>query len=176
MKADRVNSRPPQTGRRAVVAGRERDVVAALAAAEGAVPGRVPVSCDSICVVLSGPGLHPASTAWASFQWYPRATSIAKWKGGWPRAANPRSMRTPSKPRADLERWLLRRGIGALVAGRSRCSDCHRTPLVGERIHVYESGQRGLRAVPAAPPRGRPCATERVRGSEAGHAVRLRAA
>jgi len=85
------------------------------------------------------------------------------------------AMRTASLPRADLERWLLRRGIGVLVAGRSRCHHCHRTPLVGERVHLYESGRlacdlcRDLR-------REAPVSSEVVRGPEAGHAVRLRAA
>jgi hypothetical protein len=84
-------------------------------------------------------------------------------------------MRFSSPVRPDLERSLLRRGIGALIAGRSRCDHCHRTPLVGERIHLYESGRlacelcRPLR-------REEPVSSEIVRGPEAGHAVRLRAA
>lgn len=39
---------------------------------------------------------------------------------------------------ADLERELLRKGVGALEAGRHSCDDCGRTPLVGERVHRYE--------------------------------------
>ena len=38
---------------------------------------------------------------------------------------------------ADLERRLLRKGVGALTAGRDRCSDCGRTPLFGEHVHRY---------------------------------------
>lgn len=41
----------------------------------------------------------------------------------------------------DLERQLLRRSVMALSAGRDRCDGCHRTPLLGERVHVYEGGR-----------------------------------
>jgi hypothetical protein len=40
----------------------------------------------------------------------------------------------------DLERELLRKGVGAREAGRRQCSDCGRTPLVGERVHLYARG------------------------------------
>jgi hypothetical protein len=40
----------------------------------------------------------------------------------------------------DLERELLRKGVGAREAGRRQCSDCGRTPLVGEVVHVYARG------------------------------------
>jgi hypothetical protein len=40
----------------------------------------------------------------------------------------------------DLERELLRKGVGAREAGRRHCSDCGRTPLVGERVHLYARG------------------------------------
>jgi hypothetical protein len=73
----------------------------------------------------------------------------------------------------DLERELLRKGVGALAAGRASCSDCGRTPLVGERVHFFDhevvvcelcrSGRGG------APER-----SEHVRHSERGHTVRLR--
>jgi hypothetical protein len=42
---------------------------------------------------------------------------------------------------AIFERELLRRGVGARVAERHRCADCGRTPLVGERIHLYDRGE-----------------------------------
>ena len=32
---------------------------------------------------------------------------------------------------------LVRRSVGALRKGRSSCRHCHRTPLVGERVHFY---------------------------------------
>lgn len=41
-----------------------------------------------------------------------------------------------------IESLLVRRSIGALAARRLQCVHCLRTPLVGERIYVYESGPR----------------------------------
>jgi hypothetical protein len=81
-------------------------------------------------------------------------------------------MATRTRRSPDLELELLRKGVGALAAGRPRCVDCERTPLVGERVHEFEGGRlvcelcRPLRA-------GEPLATEVVRHSEHGHAVRL---
>lgn len=75
----------------------------------------------------------------------------------------------------QLERYLLRRGVRTLSEDRHRCVDCSRTPLVGERVHLYERLPgivcelcRQLR--PAVP-----LATEFVRHSELGHTVRLTA-
>jgi hypothetical protein len=79
----------------------------------------------------------------------------------------------------QLERFLLRRGLGALEADRNHCADCGRTPLTGEHVHVYEiAGRRGPRVVcelcrPAR--REAPAASELVRHCEHGHAVRLTA-
>jgi hypothetical protein len=72
-----------------------------------------------------------------------------------------------------LERELLRRGVGALAADRHRCVDCRRTPLIGERVYHYDGRPvcelcRVLR--PDAP-----TASEVVRHSEHGHAVRVTA-
>ncbi len=56
----------------------------------------------------------------------------------------------------QLERILLRRGLGALTADRTSCADCGRTPLTGEHVHLY--GGRSERIVcelcRAAPSRG----------------------
>jgi hypothetical protein len=75
----------------------------------------------------------------------------------------------------QLERYLLRRGVRRLSEARHRCVDCARTPLVGERVHLYERLPgivcelcRQLRATP-------PLASELVRHSELGHTVRLTA-
>jgi hypothetical protein len=76
---------------------------------------------------------------------------------------------------ADLERALLRKGVGALEAGRHRCDDCGRTPLVGERVHLYLRNEvvcelcRALR-------RDEPQTTRQVRHCEHGLTVRLRRA
>jgi hypothetical protein len=41
-----------------------------------------------------------------------------------------------------IERALVRSSVGALVLGRHTCRHCHRTPLVGEVVHVYGGGPR----------------------------------
>lgn len=77
--------------------------------------------------------------------------------------------------RPELELALLRRGVGALMASRCRCHACRRTPLVGERIAVYEDG-RTLCALCRGRRRETPADTRVVRSSEFGHAVKLRPA
>jgi hypothetical protein len=80
-----------------------------------------------------------------------------------------------SPPRLDgLERLLLRRGVGALEADRSRCVDCGRTPLTGEHVHLYEGRKGGLVCeLCRTLRREAPVATELVRHCEHGHTVRL---
>lgn len=41
----------------------------------------------------------------------------------------------------DLAGILLRRSVNSLDSGRSRCTRCHRTPLVGERLHEMDTGR-----------------------------------
>ena len=41
-----------------------------------------------------------------------------------------------------IERALVRSSVGALTKGRDTCRHCHRSPLVGEVVHVYGSGTR----------------------------------
>ncbi len=72
----------------------------------------------------------------------------------------------------DLERELLRKATVALRASSTRCRDCGRTPLTGERVHIYTRGHRVCelcRPLRRAEPVGR----ERVRNGEHGHAVRV---
>jgi hypothetical protein len=74
----------------------------------------------------------------------------------------------------DLERQLLRRGVGELAAGRHSCADCGRTPLVGERVHRYARGETVCelcRPLRATEPEG----SDLVRHAERGQTVRLRA-
>jgi hypothetical protein len=77
---------------------------------------------------------------------------------------------TLSEP--DLERELLRKSVSLMDAGRHRCCDCGRTPLVGEHAHVYGRGVvvcelcRALR-------REAPQRTELVRGDGCGATVRV---
>jgi hypothetical protein len=82
-------------------------------------------------------------------------------------------MRHQIRPVSELERLLLRKGVGALAAGRDTCADCGRTPLVGERVHVYDDG-RGVCELCRPLRRQEPVRTETVMGPEHGHAVRIR--
>jgi len=74
----------------------------------------------------------------------------------------------------DLERELLRKAAVALRESSTRCRDCGRTPLTGERVHVY---RRGHRVCELCRPlrRDAPERSELVRGGGAGTTVRVRA-
>ncbi len=91
------------------------------------------------------------------------------------RRPTPRPLQRGGAQQKDLERLLLVAGVGVLVADRAYCSDCGRTPLIGEELHLYERGAvvcelcRPLRAAA-------PVSSERVRHSEYGQTVRLRRA
>jgi len=71
-----------------------------------------------------------------------------------------------------LERQLLRRSVMALAEGADRCSGCHRTPLVGEQVHVYDGG-RLLCELCRRERREAPVRTHAVYGAEHGHTVRV---
>jgi hypothetical protein len=76
----------------------------------------------------------------------------------------------------QLERLLLRRGLGTLEASRDNCADCGRTPLTGEHVHVYAGRQQRIICELCRVRReDAPVTTELVRHCEHGHAVRLRA-
>lgn len=77
----------------------------------------------------------------------------------------------PRTPPPTLERELLRQALYSFSAGACRCADCGRTPLIGERVHVYEDG-RVMCELCRPHRREEPIRCERVRG-EHGHAVRL---
>lgn len=75
----------------------------------------------------------------------------------------------------EIEAALLRASVDALTAVRPACRHCHRTPLVGERVHVYEGRHRTdvvcelcrpLRAT-------EPDRTELVRSPERGASVQM---
>ncbi len=84
-------------------------------------------------------------------------------------------MAAPHGDVEQLERHLLVRGVGSLTADRHRCIDCERTPLVGERIHVYERCTGIVCELCSQLRRGVPLGSEIVRHSELGHTVRLTA-
>jgi hypothetical protein len=85
-------------------------------------------------------------------------------------------MSSPATHIEQLERVLLRRGVGALEADRHRCADCGRTPLTGEHVHVYGGGNERIVCSLCRPGRlEAPLATELVRHCEHGYTVRLTA-
>jgi hypothetical protein len=53
-------------------------------------------------------------------------------------------MAAPAIDTRELEKLLLRRAVGALETDRCRCSDCGRTPLTGEWVHLYGGRRRRL--------------------------------
>ena len=75
-----------------------------------------------------------------------------------------------------LEVALLRKGVGALAAGRSACARCARTPLTGERVHFYGSGAKEALLCELCRPSRReaPGRSETVRGIEHDRCVRVR--
>jgi hypothetical protein len=52
-----------------------------------------------------------------------------------PETPDPRDLQEHHAP--ELELQLLRHGIVDMAADRMRCSRCGRSPLVGERLHVF---------------------------------------
>lgn len=72
----------------------------------------------------------------------------------------------------ELEIALLRAGVDRRLAGRERCGVCHRTPLVGERVYVYDEALilcELCRSRGPEPPLG----SRLVHGPEFGHTMRL---
>ncbi|MEA2178093.1 MAG: hypothetical protein QOG77_1390 [Solirubrobacteraceae bacterium] len=59
-----------------------------------------------------------------------------------PTVSAPRALRRVRSRVFELEAALLRASVDALAAVRPTCRHCHRTPLVGERVHFYESRNR----------------------------------
>jgi hypothetical protein len=92
-----------------------------------------------------------------------------------PTVSAPRALRRVRSRVFEIEAALLRASVDALAAERPTCRHCHRTPLVGERIHFYTAKHRTdvvcelcrpLRT--AAPDR-----SELVRSPEQGHSVQF---
>lgn len=78
----------------------------------------------------------------------------------------------------ELAFILLRKSVGAMRDGQPRCSSCHRTPLVGETVHVLASERAvcSLCLERVGAREGEPLRSERVRASERPLAVAPRAA
>ena len=72
----------------------------------------------------------------------------------------------------DLELALLRRGVHQRTSGDERCADCNRTPLIGERVYIYERGVircELCRALSAQPPSH----SRLIHGPEFGHTMKI---
>jgi hypothetical protein len=63
----------------------------------------------------------------------------------------------------DLAAMLMRRSLGALDSGSSRCGTCGRTPLAGERLHELDSGRHLCELCFGALPDSRRLAVSSVR-------------
>jgi hypothetical protein len=72
----------------------------------------------------------------------------------------------------ELELALLRRGVDDLAAGEERCRHCHRTPLIGERVYVYDGGSILCELCRVVEPR-EPLASRMIHGPEFGHTMRI---
>jgi hypothetical protein len=72
---------------------------------------------------------------------------------------------------SDLSRRLLHKGMAQMSDGRDTCWVCHRTPLVGERVHLYGDGTRCC-SLCVGTRRELPERSELVHHSEWGHAVK----
>ena len=81
-------------------------------------------------------------------------------------------MRLSAREAPRLDRSLLRRGVGRLAEGRERCHHCRRTPLIGERVHIYKSGRMLCELCRALRPED-PISSRLVHGPAFGHAVRI---
>lgn len=82
-------------------------------------------------------------------------------------------MQPPAQDILELELALLRRGLDErLAGGAGRCTSCHRTPLVGERIYEYPTGELACELCRRR--RGAvPLGSHVVHGPEFGHTMRI---
>ena len=78
----------------------------------------------------------------------------------------------------DLASILLRKSARSLDSGRARCAACHRTPLVGERLHEMDTGRTLCDLCVSALPdkERRAVRSERVHATDRHLAVEPRAA
>jgi len=82
------------------------------------------------------------------------------------------SVSASARDMLDLELALLRRGLDERLAGSECCTCCHRTPLVGERVYIYESGMIACELCRARQ-RDAPQHDRIVHGPEFGHTMRI---
>jgi hypothetical protein len=75
----------------------------------------------------------------------------------------------------EFELALLRRGVDRRSAILERCSRCHRTPLLGERVYAAEAGPI-LCELCRSPESDRPLRASVVHGPAFGTSMRILAA
>jgi hypothetical protein len=86
-----------------------------------------------------------------------------------PQTHDPKEIQKHHAP--ELERQLLRSGVRKMATHRWQCSQCGRSPLVGERLQVF-GGEASERVVcelclsRSGSAHGEPLRTERVRAGE----------
>ncbi len=81
-------------------------------------------------------------------------------------------METTVRDMPELELALLRRGVHELAAGCERCTHCRRTPLMGERVYVYDGGGVLCELCRTLEQR-QPVQTRVIHGPEFGHTMRI---
>jgi hypothetical protein len=83
--------------------------------------------------------------------------------------------RSPAPARPALEQALMRRSVGESEAHRHHCVHCHRTPLTGEVVHVYETtaGERLVCELCRPLRREAPARSELMHAPEHERAVRV---
>jgi hypothetical protein len=106
-----------------------------------------------------------------SFERRPPAADF-RWGGTLEAAPNSAEMSVSVREIPELELALLRRGLDERAAVFERCGRCHRTPLIGERVYVYEQGPM-LCELCRAGNGGAPVRSRVVRGPEFGHSIRV---
>ena len=81
-------------------------------------------------------------------------------------------MRMSANDIDDLELALLRRGVVQRAEHFERCDRCHRTPLIGERVYVFEH-EAVLCELCRSAERRAPTGSHGIHGPEFGHTMRI---
>jgi hypothetical protein len=98
-----------------------------------------------------------------------RSSRLTMYPPELPQTHDPKEIQEHHAP--ELERQLLRSGVRKMATHRWQCSQCGRSPLVGERLQVFgeEPSERLVCELCLSTPgsaHGEPRRTERVRAGE----------